>query len=95
MAQYACGVGMDFHAKQDATIPFSAIRCEIHLERTNPPDPVWIGYDGPENETAQTIWEWYNMRQPIEPAFRFRRQHLFWTRLGRQRLLDSLVLPVT
>ena len=68
------------HAKQDATVPFSVIRCEIHLERKNPPDPVWIGYDGPTNEIAQTIWEWYNMRQPIEAAFRFRKQHLFWTR---------------
>ena len=68
------------HAKQDATLPFSVIRCETHSERENPPDPVWIGYDGPEDVTAQTIWEWYNMRQPIEPAFRFRKQYLFWTR---------------
>ncbi len=70
----------ELHAKQDATVPFSAIRCEIHLERKNSPDPVWLGYDGPQDETVQTIWEWYNMRQAIEPAFRFRKQHLFWTR---------------
>lgn len=68
------------HAKQDATVPFSVIRCEIHLEREKPPEPVWIGYDGPKDQTITTIWEWYNMRQPIEPAFRFRKQHLFWTR---------------
>ena len=68
------------HAKQDATVIFSAIRCEIHLERKNPPDPVWIGYDGPKEKGVQTIWEWYNMRQPIEPAFRFRKQYLSWVR---------------
>ncbi len=67
------------HAKQDATVPFSAIRCEIHLERKKAPDPVWIGYDGPKHVTVHTIWEWYNSRQPIEPAFRFRKQYLFWT----------------
>lgn len=70
----------NLHAKQDATVPFSVIRCEIHLEREKPPDPVWIGYDGPEEASGQTIWEWYNLRQPIEPAFRFRKQHLFWVR---------------
>jgi hypothetical protein len=70
----------ELHAKQDATVPFSVLRCEIHLERKHPPDPVWVGYDGPQNETVTTIWEWYNMRPPIEPAFRFRKQRLFWTR---------------
>jgi hypothetical protein len=68
------------HAKQDATVPFDVIRCEIHLEREKPPEPVWIGYDGPKDKDVTMIWEWYNMRQPIEPAFRFRKQHLFWTR---------------
>lgn len=70
----------NLHAKQDATVPFSAIRCEIHLEREKPPDPVWIGYDGPKDVIVRTIWQWYNMRQPIEPAFRFRKQHLSWVR---------------
>ncbi len=67
------------HAKQDSTVPFSVIRCEIHLEREKPPDPLWIGYDGPSHVAVGTIWEWYNARQTIEPAFRFRKQHLFWT----------------
>ena len=68
------------HAKQDATVPFSVIRCETHLERKKPPDPVWIGYHGPKEKDVRTIWEWYNMRQPIEPAFRFRKQYLSWVR---------------
>jgi hypothetical protein len=68
------------HAQQDSTVPFTAIRCEIHLERDKPPDALWIAYDGPSHVTACTIWQWYNVRQIIEPAFRFRKQHLFWTR---------------
>jgi hypothetical protein len=66
------------HAKQDADVTFSVIRCETHLERETPPDPIWLEYLGPDGYRAKTIWGWFQRRYPIEPQNRFRKQYLNW-----------------
>jgi hypothetical protein len=67
------------HSQQDADIPLTAIRCETHLERDHPPDPLWLEYLGPDTYGAQVIWGWFQQRWSIEPANRFRKQSLHWT----------------
>jgi hypothetical protein len=67
------------HDKLAPELPITLVRAEAHLERAKPPDPLWLGYNGPAEVSVSTIWEWYMKRWPIEPAFRFRKQRLFWT----------------
>ncbi len=69
------------HAKQDAQTVFSVICCEVHLERDNPPKPLWLAYrPAPGQDFAlEQIWRFFTMRWPIEPAFRFRKRRLHWT----------------
>jgi hypothetical protein len=69
-----------FHDRQAAHLPFSMVRAEVHLERNEPPDPLWLGTNTSPEVSAQTIWHWYLKRWPIEPAFRFHKQRLHWTR---------------
>jgi hypothetical protein len=69
----------DLHDRQDAAVEFSVIRCEVHLERALPPDPIWLEYLGPDDYDAHTIWSWFQQRWTIEPANRFRKQALNWT----------------
>ena len=72
----------DLHAKQDANTPFSVICCEVHLERENPPNPLWLGYrPSPKRDfDLETIWRWYPHRWSIEPSIRFRKQRLYWNK---------------
>jgi hypothetical protein len=68
------------HAKQDAQTGFDVILAEVHLERAQPPKPLWLGYvAGQTAYPLQTVWSWFDFRWPIEPSIRFRKQHLFWT----------------
>jgi hypothetical protein len=67
------------HDKLAPELPITLVRAEVHLERAKPPDPLWLGYNGPAEVSVRAIWEWYMKRWPIEPAFRFRKQRLFWT----------------
>lgn len=71
----------DLHAKQDADTVFSVLCCEVHRERDTPPKPLWLAYrPAPERDfDLETIWRWFPMRWPIEPAFRFRKERLHWT----------------
>ncbi len=70
------------HAKQDATTPFAAIQAEVHLERVKPVAPLWLAYVPAPNQdhyTVRQVWGWFTQRWPIEPAIRFRKQHLAWS----------------
>jgi hypothetical protein len=67
------------HAKQDATTPFSVIRAETHLERSKPPEPVWLATLHADETSVYVKWLWFDLRWPIEPAFRFRKRRLYWT----------------
>jgi len=75
----------NLHGKSDADVPFDVIRASVHLERDNPPHPLWLGWQAPasipENLdiNAQVIWLAYTHRWPVEPGIRFRKQHLGWT----------------
>jgi hypothetical protein len=69
----------DLHDRQDAVVEFSVIRCEVHLARELPPDPIWLEDLGPSGYDAHTIWSWFQQRWAIEPANRFRKQALNWT----------------
>ncbi len=70
----------NLHAKQDATISFSVILAEVHLERDKPPKPLWLGYvPGHTDHPLALVWSWFDYRWPIEPSIRFRKQSLYWT----------------
>jgi hypothetical protein len=70
----------ELHAAQDDQTVFSVLLAEVHLERDKPPKPLWLGYqNAPETCRTQTIWEWFDQRWPIEPAYRFRKRRLYWT----------------
>jgi hypothetical protein len=68
-----------YHARQGADVPFEVIRAETHLERDQPPKPVWLGCVNSEYYTVAELWLAYDRRWPIEPAFAFRKQQLHWT----------------
>jgi hypothetical protein len=67
------------HAKQAASTPFSAIRAEVHLERPKRPRPIWLATLNTSQVSVYYPWLWFDLRQPIEPAFRFRKHRLSWT----------------
>jgi hypothetical protein len=72
------------HARQDAKTPFSVILVECHLERENPPKPLWLAYQPPAHQTPEEqsvvdLWRGYQHRWPVEPGIRFRKQYLYWT----------------
>ncbi len=68
------------HARQDADTTFSVICCEVHLERQQPPKPLWLAYrPSPKRDfDLVTVWRWFPFRWPIEPSIRFRKERLFW-----------------
>jgi len=70
----------NLHAKQEAATTFAVIRAEVHLERDQPPDPLWLGYvPGHTDQPVRVVWSWFDQRWAIEPSIRFRKQQLAWT----------------
>ena len=64
---------------------FDVVQARVHLERDKPPAPLWLFWlpppviPPPLTVTAETIWQGYDYRWPIEPGIRFRKQQLLWT----------------
>jgi len=75
----------NLHGKNDADVPIDVIRVSIHLEKDKPPKPIWLAWQAPATipsnlvVNAQTIWQAYVHRWPVEPGIRFRKQRLGWT----------------
>jgi hypothetical protein len=75
----------NLHGKNDADVPMDVIRASVHLERDKPPKPIWLAWLAPATipnnlvVNAQTIWQAYVHRWPVEPGIRFRKQRLGWT----------------
>jgi hypothetical protein len=61
------------HAKQDATTPFSVICAEVHLEREQPPRPLWLAAMNAPAVSLYRQWLWFDQRWPMEPAIAFRK----------------------
>lgn len=68
----------NLHARQAPDTPFSVLRVCVHLEREHPHQPLWLGWQGPP-WPAYVLWRYYQLRWPIEPSIRWRKQHLYWT----------------
>lgn len=66
------------HDRQAPMLSITIVLAEIHLERDQPPEGLWLAYYGPPAATP-IIWGWYLQRWPIEPAIRFCKQRLYWT----------------
>ena len=66
------------HAREDASTVFSVLCIETHLERDHPPQPLWLGWIGPDLP-ADELWRCYQHRWPVEPSIRWRKQQLHWT----------------
>ena len=70
----------NLHMKQDAQTPITAIFVQVHTERKNPPQGIWLGFQAEdETHSVQTAWWAFDHRWAIEPSIRFRKQHLHWT----------------
>jgi len=75
----------NLHGKNEADVPIDVIRASIHQERDKPPKPIWLGWQPPPTIpsnlelNAQSIWQAYVHRWPVEPGIRFRKQRLGWT----------------
>jgi hypothetical protein len=75
----------NLHGKLDADVPFDLLRASIHLEKDEPPKPIWLAWQVPAklprelNVDVQMIWQAYVHRWPVEPGIRFRKQRLGWT----------------
>jgi len=73
------------HPKQAADVEFDVIQAQVHLERSRPPQPLWLLWLSPANMpptvevNLEALWRSYTHRWPIEPGTRFRKQELNWT----------------
>ena len=73
------------HERPAAGTPLDVVQARVHLEKDKPPKPFWLAWQAPPTipisvqVTAQTIWQAYLHRWPVEPSIRFRKQHLMWT----------------
>ena len=73
------------HGKSAADLEFDLVQAQVHLERSQPPPPLWLLWlPPPELPPAiainvETMWRSYTHRWPIEPGTRFRKQDLNWT----------------
>jgi len=73
------------HERPAADTPLDVVQARVHLEKGKPPKPFWLAWQAPPTiptsvqVTAQTIWQAYPRRWPVEPSIRFRKQHLMWT----------------
>jgi hypothetical protein len=76
------------HAREAADTPFTALRIQVHLERDKPPEPLWLGWQGPDLSAA-TLWRAYQLRWGVEPSIRTRKQQLHWTLPAFQHLEAS------
>ncbi len=75
----------DLHAWQSVDTWFDVLQVQAHLEKDEPPAPLWLAWQAPPTMpkgvqvSAETIWQAYQHRWPIEPSIRFRKQRLWWT----------------
>ena len=75
----------DLHAWQSVDTWFDVLQVQTHLEKDEPPAPLWLAWQAPAimpeevQVNAETIWRAYEHRWPIEPSIRFRKQRLWWT----------------
>ena len=85
----------DLHARESIHIEFDVVQIRVHLEKSEPPAPLWLAWQAPLSMPkgikvdAQTIWRAYQHRWTIEPSIRFRKQRLWWTLPQFQRVEAS------
>ena len=85
----------DLHARESIHIEFDVVQVRVHLEKSEPPAPLWLAWQAPLSMPkgikvdAQTIWRAYQHRWTIEPSIRFRKQRLWWTLPQFQRVEAS------
>lgn len=72
-----CWTGL--HAREAPDTPFAVLRICVHQEKARPPDALWLAWQG-KALPADVLWRYYQWRWPIEPATRFRKQQLYWTK---------------
>jgi hypothetical protein len=85
----------DLHAWQSVDTWFDVVQIQAHLEKDEPSAPLWLAWKAPAiipedvQVNAETIWQAYQHRWPIEPSIRFRKQRLWWTLPQFQRVEAS------
>lgn len=66
------------HAREASDTPWTVLRIQVHGEQANPPEALWLAWQGPA-QPLDVLWQAYQMRWPVEPSIRTRKQHLAWT----------------
>ena len=66
------------HAREASDISLTVLRIQVHGERACPPESLWLAWQGP-TQPLDMLWRAYQMRWPVEPSIRTRKQHLAWT----------------
>jgi len=85
----------NLHAWQSVDTEFDVLQVQTHLEKADPPAPLWLAWLAPSampagiHVDATTIWQAYQHRWPIEPSIRFRKQRLWCRRLPQFQLLEA------
>lgn len=78
----------NLHAKDDAATVFDVLLATVHLGERHSAQRWLAVTHFPAGYSVQHVWQWYDYRYSIEPAFRFRKHDLFWT---LPRFQDSLL----
>lgn len=68
----------DQHDRAAAATPFGVVCIASHQERSTPPEPLWLAWQGPPTDPVN-LWRAYAQRWTIEPSIRFRKTALGWT----------------
>jgi hypothetical protein len=68
----------DLHAWQLVDTWFDVVQVQAHLKKGEPPAPLWLAWQAPPTMpngiqvSAETTWQTYQHRWPIESSIRFR-----------------------
>jgi len=84
----------DLHARQSVDTWFDVVQVQAHLEKDEPPAPLWLAWQTPTTMHAgiqvngKTIWLAYQHQWTIEPSIRFHKQRLWWS-LPQFQLIET------
>lgn len=84
------------HARQAPDTPFGVLLAQVHLEREQPPQALWLAWQGPA-WPAYALWRYYQMRWSIEPSIRWRKRQLHWSlpQFGSAQACDRWTMMVS
>lgn len=65
------------HAREAGDVLLTVLHIQVHGEHASPPEALWLAWQGPA-QPLDVLWHAYQMRWPVEPSIRTRKQQLAW-----------------